>query len=310
MATLVAEIARRPSDFSPGTQQVYSNAGYILLGAVIERITGKPWYTAMRERLFGPLELRHTDLDLTTALVPGRVSGYETDGATHLVTNARFMNMTGPASAGALISTVDDLGSWMRALAGGRVIGRESLRQMMTPATPGGATPRHPYGFGLYVWRVRGETMVGHTGQINGFASILAYLPARDITIVALANDDNFDARTFGMRLAAIALGQPYPLVRAVPVDAATMQALAGAYRVTQAQTQTLSIRDGLLYAQRSGRNAVPLQMSADGRLYFVPDELTYMMPVRDPTGAVVRLDYFENGEGQPQAWPRIPAGN
>jgi D-alanyl-D-alanine carboxypeptidase len=308
MATLVAEIARRPSDFPPGTQQAYSNAGYILLGAVIERVTGKPWYAAMRERLFGPLGLRHTDLDQASALIAGRVSGYETDGATHLVTNARFMNMTGPASAGALVSTVDDLRSWIRALAAGRVIGGASFRQMMTPVIPGSGPTRHPYGFGLYVWQVRGETMIGHTGQINGFASILAWLPARDITIVALANDDNFDARTFGRRLAAIALGRPYPLVRATPVDAATLQALAGSYRITATETETLSVRDGRLYAQRSGRNAIPLQMAADGRLYFVPDELTYLAPVRDAAGAVVRLDYVENGEEPTQSWPRIPA--
>jgi len=310
MNALVAEIALRPPSFPPGTAQAYSNAGYILLGAVIERVTGKPWDAAMRERLFGPLGLRHTDFDRTIFLVPGRVSGYETDGTTHAVTNARFMNMTGPASAGALISTVDDLRSWMRALAGGRVIGRESLRQMMTPATFAGSTPRHPYGFGLYVWRVRGETMIGHTGQINGFASILAYLPARDITIVALANDDNFDARTFGRRLAAIALGRPYPLVRATPIDAATMRALAGSYRISDTETETLSIRDGRLYAQRSGRNQIPLQMGTDGRFYFVPDELTYLAPVRDAAGAVMRLDYVENGEESPQAWPRIPAAN
>jgi hypothetical protein len=67
------------------------------------------------------------------------------------------------------------------------------------------------YGLGVYVWQVRGETMIGHTGQIPGFASVVGYLPRLDITVVALGNNDSFDARIAGRRLAAIVLGKPYP---------------------------------------------------------------------------------------------------
>jgi CubicO group peptidase (beta-lactamase class C family) len=306
MATLVSDIARRMPAFPPGTDQSYSNAGYILLGAVIEQVTGKPWCAAMRERLFEPLGMHHTGCDVTEAILPGRVSGYETDPATHVVTNARFMSMTVPASAGALISNADDLRLWMRALSQGRVIDPARFVAMMTPASDGAAAPTaHPYGLGLYVWRVRGETMVGHTGQINGFASILAYIPSRDVTIIALGNDDNFDARTFGRRLAGIVLGRPYPIVSAVAADPAALATLTGVYRVNGNQTVTLSMRDRQLFAQRTGHGAIPLQMAADGRFYFVPDELSYFLPVRNETGAVVSLDYFENGEGLPQAYPR-----
>lgn len=305
-ATLVSEIAKRPLNFAPGTSQAYSNAGYILLGAVIEKVTGKPWHAAMAEQLLAPLGLKHTEYDLVAAIIPGRAAGYTSDNTQHAVRNAGFISMSIPAAAGALVSTLDDLHRWMRALASGRVVDADSYRQMIAPATVTGAPPRHPYGMGMYVWQVRGETMVGHTGQVNGFASVLAYLPSRDITIVALANDDNFDARTFGRRLAAIALEQPYPMPVAGPANANGMQELAGTYQRDGAVAQRISVRDGNLYAQRGDRKPVPLVMTAGGHLHFVPDELSYFAPVRDAAGAVVRLDYFENGDGPAEPWPRV----
>lgn len=307
-ATLVAEIAKRPAAFPPGTGQAYSNAGYILLGAVIEKVTGKPWHVAMQEQLFGPLGLAHTGYGIASALLPGRVAGYTSDTPDHAVRNAPFISMTIPASAGGLASTVGDLRRWMRALAAGRVVGDASYRQMITSAAPAGITVSHPYGMGMYIWTVRGETMVGHTGQINGFASILAYLPSRDVTIVALGNDDNFDAQNFGRRLAAIVLGKPYPTVVAVPIPATDLAALAGSYQEGPV-IRTLSVKDGRLYAQRGKGNVVPMQMTADGQLHFLPDELSYFVPVRDSSGAIVRLDNFEHGDGPPKPVPRIKAG-
>jgi CubicO group peptidase (beta-lactamase class C family) len=307
-ATLVGEIAKRPPVFAPGTDQAYSNAGYILLGAVIEQVTGKPWHVAMQEQIFAPLGLAHTRYGIAASVIPGRVAGYTTDTPDHAIRNAPFISMTVPGAAGGLASTVDDLRAWMRALAGGRVVGEASYRQMTTPAVPAGVTPSHPYGMGMYIWQVRGETMIGHTGQINGFAAILAYLPSRDVTIVALGNDDNFDAQNFGRRLAAIVLGKPYPTIVGVPIPAADLQALAGSYQEGPV-VRSLFVKDGRLYSRRGSGNVVPMQMTADGELHFLPDELSYFVPVRDSSGAIVRLDDFEHGDGPPKSVPRIKTG-
>ena len=148
--------------------------------------------------------------------------------------------------------------------------------------------------------------MIGHIGQINGFAAVLAYLPSRDIIIVALSNDDNFDAQNFGRRLAAIALSRPYPIVVGVPIATDDLKAFSGAYQEGPAVRLLLS-KDGKLYTRRGSGNIVPLQMTADGQLHFVPDELSYFVPVRDSAGSVVRLDNYEHGEGPPRPLPRIP---
>jgi D-alanyl-D-alanine carboxypeptidase len=306
IALLVSEIAKRPLNFAPGTNQAYSNSGYILLGAVIEKITGGHWYDSLREQLLGPLMLTRTRYGTASTVINGRVAGYTSNNQKQALKNADFISMSIPASAGALVSTVDDLRKWMRALTGGRVISAKSYQQMITPVELPGTSSANQYGFGTYIWRVRGEIMIGHTGQINGFASILAYLPSQDIIVIVLANDDNFDARSVGRRLAAIALGKPYPAVIPVSVSVSEMQSLVGTYESEGSPSRTLSIKDGKLVAQRGDRSAIPLQMTKDGQLHFIPSELSYFVPFRDSMGDVVGLDYFESGDGPPTRLLRI----
>jgi CubicO group peptidase (beta-lactamase class C family) len=305
-ATQIAEISKRPLDFTPGTRWSYSNAGFILLGAVIEKITGESWHTAIAEQILQPLGMKRTLYGNSAPLILGRAAGYTTDNPDHVVENAPFISATIPAAAGALVSTVDDLELWMRALTTGRVISKEDFQQMITPGPKlPGTRMTYGYGFGTFVFHVRGNTMIGHTGQIPGFASAVGYLPDRDITVIVLGNDDNFDAQTMGRRLAAIALGKPYPeVISGKPTDE-DLRSLAGTYQFDENTVETLSIRGDKIYAQRGGRNVIRLEMTADKQLHFVPDELSYFMPVRDAAGRILGLDYFENGDGPSRRLPR-----
>jgi D-alanyl-D-alanine carboxypeptidase len=306
-AIRLAEIRKRALDFPPGTRWSYSNSGYILLGAVIEHITGEPWHATLQKQLLAPLRMTHTRYGDNSMLIAGRVAGYTTDSRTRGVRNADILSPTVPDSAGALVSTVDDLLLWMRALTTGRAISPESFQQMITPAPTGASAPTgERYGFGVYIWQVRGETMIGHTGQISGFASVLNYLPRHDITIIALGNDDSFDARIMGRRLAAIAVGKPHPDVVAVLSSDEELHALQGTYRINENTVRTLSVKGKRLYSQRGTGNVIPLQMTADKHLHFDPDTLSYFIPVRDSAGQVTRLDYYHDGEGPPQPLPRM----
>lgn len=304
-ATLIAEIAKRPADFAPGNNQSYSNAGYILLGAVIEKITGKRWYEAMQESFFAPLGLQNTTYGIDRKLIKNRVSGYTFVAPDRSVENAPFISLSLPAAAGGLVSTLDDLKLWMRFLVDGRVVSKSGFQQMITPASLLGREPANPYGLGMYVWRVRGETMIGHTGQINGFASILAYLPKQDITIIALGNNDNFDAQTFGRKLAAISLGNPFPKVRGTAISAQDLQAIAGKYQDGN-EIRLFFVKDGMLYSQRENRNPILMQMSAEKQLHFTPAELSYFIPVKDSSGKISSLEYYFQGENPPRKLLKI----
>jgi len=304
-ADLIAEIGKRALDFAPGSQFRYSNAGFILLGAVIEKVTGKPWYTAVQHQLLQPLGITHTQFGVAPAIIPGRAEGYSTDERTQTVTNATYISSSFPAAAGGLISTADDLRLWIHALANGQVVSAAGFQQMTTPPDLPGAHATESYGLGMYLWQVRGARFLGHSGDIDGFTSTAAYLPAQDISVVVLANDDNFDAQTMARRLAAIALGQPYTLPAPVEISSQELASLAGKYQLDPNTIETLSVKDGKLYGQRGSRNPIQLQMTAAHELHFVPDELSYFVPVRDATGHVTRLDYFFKGDGPPRLLPR-----
>jgi len=301
LADQVRRIAARPPNFAPGTAQRYSNAGYILLAAVIEKVTGQSWDEAMRTRLFVPLGLADTAYDRADTVVPGRVVGYATDKG--VLRNAAPFNVSIPKTAGSLRSTATDLLRWMRALSQGKVVGTEGFAEMSRPALASvGVQDR--YGLGLYRWQVRGQDAIGHTGQINGFASALFYLPAEDATVVVLANNDRFDAQALARRMAAIVIGKPYPLLtadQALPRDAA---ALVGTYGNDPATMRVVAIADDRITVARPGRQPLPVMLDGQGNIHFVPDELSYFAPVLDGTGKVVRLDYFARGEG-----PALPLG-
>lgn len=299
-----AEIRKRPLDFPPGTKWAYSNSGYILLGAIVERVTGEAWHVALEKQLLQPLGLRRTRFGEASALITDRVSGYTRER--QVIRNAPFISMTIPDSAGALVSTADELRTWITALMRGRVLGSATLLEMISPASPAdAASASDEYGFGVYIWKVRGATMIGHTGQINGFAAAVGHLPEHDITIVVLANDDTFDARVVGRRLAAIALGEPYPEVNATTPSSQLLAEMEGRYQLDAHTILTLIVKDGTLWWQRGDRRPLPMQMTPRESFHFVPDELTYITPVRRD-GRIVALDYFRDGEAPPSRVPRI----
>ncbi|MFB7881706.1 serine hydrolase domain-containing protein [Brevundimonas diminuta] len=297
LADLVTQIATQPSDFKHGRQQRYSNAGYILLGAVLEKVTGKTWDAAIRDLVIAPAGLRETGYAPVSTIIPGRVAGYTNDTADRTLANAEYISLSVPASAGGMVSTAGDLHRWMRALVNGEIVSTENFRLMTTPVIPVEGPSASPYGLGFYVWNIRGEAVIGHTGQINGFTSMLAYLPREDATIVVLANNDGFDAQTFGRRLAAIMTGSPYEVVKPDAVSPEDLEAFAGSYGEAPG-ARIIVVRDDQLFARRGASREIRMAVSAKGNLHYNPDELTFFTPIRDASGKVVALDYYARGEG------------
>jgi D-alanyl-D-alanine carboxypeptidase len=181
--SVIGIVRNEPLEFAPGTRWKYSNIGYILLGLLIERVTGEPYAHHLRTRLFEPLGLAATRYCDVTPLIPHRAEGYEQRDTS--VVNARYTSMTAPFSAGGLCSTVGDLAAWNRALATGRVVSAAS-RAMMT--TPDSAAREAGYGFGVWVQTIEGRRVIRHAGGIEGFRADNAYLPDDSLSVTVLTN--------------------------------------------------------------------------------------------------------------------------
>src|SRR5690606_29190259 len=109
-AQLVEVFRDQPVDFAPGADWAYNNSGYVLLGAVIEAASGKPWHVHLEETLFRPLGMTHTGYGHDPRFNADQVAGYSWDG--EKVTPMAQLSMTQPHAAGALVSTVGDLLIW------------------------------------------------------------------------------------------------------------------------------------------------------------------------------------------------------
>ena len=199
---LVKVFRDRPLEFVPGAKFSYSNSGYVLLGALIEKVSGMPYSKFLEENIFTPLGMKDSGYDSSSAIIAHRAAGYEPrpDGPV----NANYLDMSVPYGAGALYSTTEDLLRWEQALFGGRVLSEASLKKMTTPA-------RNNYAFGLFVRKQSGiRNLIEHGGSISGFKCELAYYPDSKVTVVALSNLHAPGADRIAKKLGALVHGDPY----------------------------------------------------------------------------------------------------
>lgn len=293
---LVKFIAASTPDFKPGAAWSYSNSGYILLGAVIEKVTGSPWDKVVHDEFAAPLGLDHTAYYPDSAIIPGMVVGYSQDVGGNTVL-APFVTRSRPGAAGALVSNADDLFHWMHALVTDRALPPGFYRAMSLPKATASGDPVN-YGYGLMLGTVRGEPVVEHNGGIDGFRSQLTYFPRQHVTVVVLANTDagSPNARSLAHRLGALAIDKPYAEMKAVSASPSQLQALCGTYRIDSASTHTLSIEDGGLTIQRQGGPKRKLSVANDDTLFYTSDGTDYIKVIREKNGKVVALDFYSDG--------------
>jgi len=257
--TLVALTGSLPMWFAPGTKWQYDNSGYVVLGMLIEKITGRAWGTDLSERFLKPLGLNDTYNCVTAPIVPRRAHGYETSGNGWI--NTPYLAMSQPYSAGAMCSTVGDLAKWNRALNTGHVVATASYALMTTPE---GAAAKSRYGFGLSLDSIGGRSVIAHGGGINGFTTGNLWVPSAELSVTVLANSGSARSDDLVKQLARAALGAPLlqPL-KALPLAAKDRSRYVGVYALaftSGSRDLTVAEQGDHLTAQLAGQGgAFPL---------------------------------------------------
>lgn len=181
---LLARVAGKPLDFSPGSRMTYNNTGYILLGRVIEVVSRQSYRDYVRKHLIEPAGMAHTHTVAEEAGLSNMAIGYRHNGSA--LERAPTIHESFGWSAGNLVSTLDDLEKWNRALAGGRIVSAASYAEMTTPVaiTQGSSD----YGLGLFVDSVHDQPRIGHTGGTFGFTTANELFPKQRLRIIAFTN--------------------------------------------------------------------------------------------------------------------------
>ncbi|MEV7282534.1 serine hydrolase domain-containing protein [Streptomyces sp. NPDC093111] len=175
---------RHPVNFEPGAEFEYCNTNTILLGLLVEKVSGKPLHDYIDQNVVRPAGLRHTLFPTGAEFPHPHAHGYTNQTATGQTEDATDWNPSWGWAAGAMISDLQDMRTWAKVLATGTLLTPETQAQRLKVSSTG--TPDTGYGLGIF--KVEGWT--GHNGSLPGYESLTLYLPQEQATLVVLLNTD------------------------------------------------------------------------------------------------------------------------
>lgn len=251
---LLAPMRALPLDFAPGSKMHYSNSGYLLLGLLIEQLSGQSYADFMQAQVFNPLGMADSGMARSDMTIEHLVSGHVREG--HTLRPANFTDLSVPYAAGALYGTTGDLLKWQRGLYGGQVISPASLQAMTTPA-------HEDHALGLVVGHRGAQPYYWHSGSIDGFSTFLQYEPQQKLSFAALANEQNAGPQLLVRRLSILARGGQVVLPeerKPVSLPPETLARFVGAYQTPSADITWVALRGQHLWAKASQHPWEPLQ--------------------------------------------------
>lgn len=291
---LFKRIAELPLDFRPGEKWNYSNCGYVTLGFLIHKVTGRFYGDLLREKIFEPLGMTTSRVISEADIIPNRAAGY-------LIQDGKLRNQEwvspslNTTADGALYLTVLDLAKWDAALYTEKLLKKSSLDLMWTPVKLNGGKTE-PYGFGWFLGNANGHRVIRHGGAWQGFtADISRYVDDR-LTVIVLANrlasaPEMIGRGVAGLYVPELALAER----KAVKIDPQVFDSYIGDYELAPGFVITLS-RDGDRYWSQA-TNQMRVELFAESETTFflriVDAQMTF---VKDTSGAVTHMVLHQGG--------------
>lgn len=255
---MVALIAKAKPAFEPGEKAQYSNSNYVLLGYIVEKAGERSYEDALKQRITSKIGLKDTYLGTGYAEASKNegfsyrfISDWEQESETHLSI---------PGGAGAIISTPNDLTKFIQALFDGKIVSKESLEQMK---------PKDQFGSGINSFPIGGKTFYGHGGGIDGFRSLLVYLPEEKLSLAYTSNGVNYPFNNIVSGVFDIYWNKPFeiPTFATVAVSPEVLDKYVGVYSSPEVSFKLTITRDkSTLVAQPTGQPAFPLEAIAENK--------------------------------------------
>jgi CubicO group peptidase (beta-lactamase class C family) len=239
-----------PMDFAPGEKYLYNNSGYFMLGYIIEKASGIPYPDFLEKNIFEPLGMKNSFYGSHSKIIKNRALGYSKE---ENYKNAEYLSLTQPYAAGSIMSNVDDLLIWNQAIQSNRLVKKETIQKAFTNyKLNSGKFLNYGYGWGLD--EINGSGTIEHSGGIFGYSTNAIYLPKEDIFVAVFSNCDCGSPDEISTRIAALAIGKPYPeSIAKVKLDDAYAKSLMGVYDFEDGATRIITFEDGQLFSQRTG---------------------------------------------------------
>ena len=288
-ADLLSLFADKPLQFEPGTEFHYSNSGYILLGAIIEEVSGQSYEAYLHNEILKPAGMFNSGYARREVALPNRAEGYTLDDR-HVLVDALPIHMSVLHTAGALYSTVEDMLLWDQALYGEDIISAHARELMFTPYAGS-------YGYGWFVDTLYGRPHYHHAGYLDGFNTTFERYVDQKLCVVVFANEDDAPVKKIAHGLAAIALEEPFdfPIRReARKVKRERLTDYPGVYQTAPDIFRFVYLDNDTLYAQMSGLPREKLLPMAVDSFFYDNDNTKTLSFVRDSEGAVVSQVFYD----------------
>jgi CubicO group peptidase (beta-lactamase class C family) len=291
---LIAQFKNKPLEFTPGEKYSYSNSGYILLGYIIQKITGKSYFEVVRENIFQPLGMNHSGFDFKALKNRDKATGY-LRLSRKINKPAPIVDSTISFSAGGIYTTVGDLYKWDRALYSEKIVSSASLEKAFTPY-------RANYGYGWVIDTTYGKKVLMHEGGIFGFVSFIGRIPVDEICIILLDNRGSEGLPKIGENINAILNDQPYDFPKErkeIEVDSSILKKYIGDYQLAPSFIITISFESGELFAQATGQEKTMLFAERED-FFFLKLTDVQIEFIKSPEGKTERLNLYQGGQKLP----------
>lgn len=309
VSDMVASFKNDALEFEPGSAYNYSNSGYFLLGAIIEKISGDTYAKFVEKRLFLPLGMTHTAYE-------GYERGQHSQAAGHAskadgFVASKVISMSLPYAAGSLRSSVDDLAKWDAAISAGKLLKPATWKRAFSDYVMSNGHGAR-YGYGWSLGQLEGSPMIAHGGGINGFSTYALRLPNEKVYVAVLTNSDSGIARpdALASRLAASAIGKAIPEFTAIKLDEKALDQFVGVYKIDEKNRRNF-VRDGdkLIMTRTNGPRTV-LQAYAPNAFFVDRHSLLRVEFVKNTQGEVVDAIVHQNGSSvsHPKTAEPLPA--
>lgn len=296
-AELLKKAQAIPLAFAPGEKWSYSNIGYVTLGILISKVSGKFYGEFLQERIFKPLGMTSTRIINEADIVPNRSSGYRMVKGD--LKNQEWVSPSMNTTAdGSLYLTVLDVAKWDAALYTQKLLKRSSLDQMWTPVKLNNGNTR-PYGFGWAFGDVGGHKVIEHGGAWQGFTSHIARYVDEKLTIIVLTNRAGANPGNIAHGIEALYASERIPVKhKEVQLDPRSLDQFVGRYELEAGSVLSITRSGEHLWLKATGQPRYQMfpESPTDFFLKAIDAQVSF---AKDASGKVTHLIFHRDGDRQ-----------